>query len=265
MSDRPGVELSPGGSNSREAIKQRIASGRIGWAAPLIVLMSRSVFLILAQGLVACVYLWRGNPSPWNAAAPWWSVFGTLADIGCLSLMFWFTHREGIRLRDLIGRLRLGRDVFLGLACMAVMALAVMLPFQIVCKLVFGTPYPPMYPGLLGARSLPLWGAIYSVVIWPLIWSPTEEMTYQGFVLARLDALFKQRWIAVVLVAFWWALQHAFLPLILDWHYVLWRFLFFLPGVTAFALLYLWLRRLSPLIFGHWPMDVFGVISTLKM
>lgn len=259
-------QTATGAANSREAIKQRIAAGRIGWAAPLIVLMSRSFFLILAQALVAGIYLWRGNPAPWNAAAPWWSVYGTLADLGCLSLMFLFTHREGIRLRDLIGRIRLrfGRDLFLGLGCLAVMFVAVMVPGPIICNWIYGTPYPPMYPGLLAARSLPAWGVIYSFIVWPLIWSPTEEMTYQAFALARLDALFKQRWIAVALVAFWWALQHSFLPLILDWHYVLWRFLYFFPGVAAFALIYLWLRRLAPLILGHWPMDLTAVFYTLK-
>src|ERR1035441_10875986 len=86
-------------------------------------LVGRSFFMIAAQALVATVYALRGHPSAWNAAAPWWSVWGTLVDIGCLTLMAKFTRAEGIGLRDLIGeiRLRRGRDFFLGIGCFFLM------------------------------------------------------------------------------------------------------------------------------------------------
>ena len=67
------------------------------------------------------------------------------------------------------------------------------------------------------------------------------------------------------MVAFWWALQHSFFPLILDWHYKAWRFLAFLPGVIVFAVIYLLNRRLPPLIVAHWPMDIFAVLLTVKI
>jgi hypothetical protein len=73
------------------------------------------VLSVVAQAIVAFIYLLRRNPSPWQAATPLWSVYGTLVDIGCLALMVWFTRGEGIRLHDLVGRIRLqwGRDVFI--------------------------------------------------------------------------------------------------------------------------------------------------------
>ena len=105
---------------------------------------------------------------------------------------------------------------------------------------------------------------VYSLSAWWLLWSPIEQMTYQGYALPRIEALAHSRWIAVSIVGFWWALQHAFLPFILDWKYVAWRFLAFLPGVIAFTLIYFKLRRLPPLIVAHWPMDIFAVLLTLK-
>jgi len=90
-------------------------SGR--WTGPLVVVTGRTVLAVAAQALVACVYVLRHDPSPWQAAAPWWSVYGTLVDIGCLALMARFTRSEGIGLRDLIGRIELhwGHDVFVGI------------------------------------------------------------------------------------------------------------------------------------------------------
>jgi hypothetical protein len=233
---------------------------------PLVLMSARSFFMIVAQALVAIVYMLRGRHSPWNAAAPWWSVYGTLVDVGCLTLMLKFTKAEGIRLRDLISKIRFrrGRDIFLGIVCFFVMMVSFGGGGSLASKLVFGTARPALYPGLLGERILPGWAVIYSFSIWWLIWSPTEEMTYNGYVLPRLQALTGRKWIAVSLVGFWWALQHSFFPFRPDWKYVVWRFLFFLPGVMIASLIYLWMRRLFPLILAHWPMDVMAAIYTLK-
>jgi CAAX prenyl protease-like protein len=253
-------------ANSQSAIKERVASGQVCWTGPLIVLLSRTVLAILAQAFVAFIYLLRHRPSPWNAAAPWWSVYGTLVDLGCLALMAKFTRAEGIRLRDLIGKIRLrwGYDIFLGFG-----VLLVVFPFFLLAafpssKLVYGSVTPNLYPGLLSVRVLPLWAIAYSLNLWWLVWSPTEEMTYQAYALPRIFALTKRRWIAVLLVSFWWALQHSFFPFILDWHYVVWRLLAFLPGVAVFVLIYLRIRRLAPLIVAHWSMDFYAMLLTIK-
>jgi len=63
-----------------------------------------------------------------------------------------------------------------------------------------------------------------------MIWSATEEITYQAYALPRLQALTGRAWVGALIVSFWWALQHSFIPLILDWHYVVWRFLLSCPG-----------------------------------
>ncbi len=265
------VKMTPGDKqpatpNSREEIERRVRQGQITWTGPLIVMMGRSFFMIVAQALVASIYWLRGHPSAWNAAAPWWTVYGTLVDVGCLALMVKFTRPEGIRLRDLIGRVRLrrGYDILLGIVCFVAFMQVFGFSGALSSKLIFGTTHPSMYPGLLMARSLPFWAVIYSFSIFLLIWSPTEEMTYNGYALPRIQALTQRTWLTVLLVGFWWALQHSFIPFILDWKYVVWRFLFFLPGVLIISLIYLWIRRLPPLILAHWSMDLMAVIFTLK-
>jgi hypothetical protein len=225
------------------------------------------VLIIAAQAVTACVLWMRSRSWSWNAAAKWWTVYGTLVDAGCLGLMAAYTRKEGIRLRDLIGpvRLRRGRDVFLGILCYFVVFPFFAVAFPIAGRIVYGRLQPPSYPGLMDVRVLPLWAVVYSFSVWWLIWSPTEEMTYQGYCLPRFEVLFRSRWKAIALVGFWFALQHSFLPFILDWRYVAWRFLAFLPGAVAFTLVYFRLRRLPPLFLAHWPMDISAVFFTLKL
>lgn len=230
------------------------------------IVVGRSVFILIAQGMFAGVYLLRGHAEAWRSAAHWWTVFGTIADIGCLLLIRHFAGKEGHTIRDLIGpiRLRRGGDILRGIGCYVLA-----FPFFIAAGplsswLVYGSVLPQVNPADVYARSLPLWGIVYSLSVWWMIWSPTEELTYQGYALPRLRALGGNSWIAVSVVAFWWALQHSFMPLLLDWKYVLWRFLGFLPGVLVMIAVYARTRRLAPLIVAHWLLDISGAVMTIK-
>jgi hypothetical protein len=233
---------------------------------PTLVVVGRSALIIASQALT---FLWlrlRFHSGSWNSAAKWWTVYGTLVDLGCLALMAAFLRREGIRLRDLIGRVRLrwGHDLFLGAGILLLVFPFFILAAPVVTRLLYGATPLPAFTGLATGRTLPLWAVVYSFSIWLLIWSPTEEITYQGYVLSRLEVLFGSRWKAVAVVSFWWAIQHPLLPLILDWKYFAWRFLVFLPSMVVITLLYLKIRRLAPFFLAHWTMDTIALFMTLK-
>jgi len=102
--------------NSPPAIQQRIQAGRIGWAGPLVLTTARTGLILLVQAVVATAFLIHRDSSPWRAQAPWWTVYATLVDIGCLLLLSLQARREGIRLADLFGidRRRIGREILWG-------------------------------------------------------------------------------------------------------------------------------------------------------
>lgn len=255
------------GANSHAEITRRVAQGRIRWVGPLLVLAGRPVFFIVAQAIVAALYFFSHRSQPWRSAAPWWSVYGTLADLGCLALIAHFARTEGVRLQDLVGKIRWrwGIDFFIGIGLLLLIFPFFALAAKPSSLIAFGSPTPYLYPGLLAGRVLPTWAVVYSLSVWLLIWSPTEELTYQGYALPRIFALSKHRWLAVVFVSFCWALQHCFIPLIWDWHYMLWRFLAFWPAMIVMVLIYLRIRRLSPLIVAHWVLDLSAVLMTLRI
>ena len=188
------------------------------WTWPVLIVFARLVFSALAQSLFAAGYSFQGHPDPWGAAAPWFPVWGSLVDVGCLLLLAWRVRREGIRLRDLLTgfeRRRVGRDLLEGggilLASLAV----------------YGTleRQPPF-------GSLPLWAAFYSVFVWPILWAITEELTYLGYALPRLEALSGRAWLAVAIVGLGWAGQHIAQPLG-DASWMLFRFASMLPIVAV--------------------------------
>jgi hypothetical protein len=232
----------------------------------VLAVVGRSGLIIAAQAMTFFWLRLRFHSGSWNAAAKWWTVYRMLVDLGCLALMALFLRREGIRLRDLIGRVRLrwGRDVFLGAGILLLVFPFFILAAPVARRLLYGTTPLPAFAGLAAGRVLPLWAMIYSFCIWLPLWSPTEEITYQGYALPRLEVLCGSRWKAVALVSFWWAIQHPFLPFILDWKYFAWRFLVFLPTMVVLTLLYLKIRRLPPFFLAHWSMDTIALFMTLK-
>lgn len=253
--------------NSQLSIQNRVAEKHITWAGPLLIVVGRSALMFVAQGIVAVIMLLRGSPTPWISAAPYWTVYGTLIDIGCLALLRKFTGAEGTTIWNLIGpiRWRNGRDFFVGLGFWVAASPLFVLGGMLSAWLVYGTTQPNVFPGVVMGRVLPVWAIVYSCSVWWMIWSPTEEITYQGYVVPRIEALSGRTWVAVVVVGFWWALQHSFIPFIADWRFVLWRFLAFLPGIIMFIFLYLRTRRLAPLIVAHYLMDIIGVVMTIKL
>ena len=252
-------------ANSQSTIQARVSSGLVSWTGPLLLTVGRSALILASQAAVALIYMLHRNPSPWLSAGRWWTVYGTLADVGCLALLWKFTRAEGTRLRDLIGpiRWRRGRDVWTGLGILLLIFPLLIVGGMLSNLLVFGRI--SALPGPAGAvhYTLPLWGIIYSLSVWWIIWTPTEQMTYQGYVLPRLCALTGRSWVALVVVGFWWSLQHSFLPFVPNWRIVIWRFVMIVPGVIGTMLIYLRTRRLAPFIVAQWPMDIIvAVMST---
>ena len=260
LADRRGTD-----PNSPVEINQRLGSGAITWAGPLLTLIARPALFLLLQVAFAGIFVLLRRPSAWQSAGAWWSVYGTLVDLGCLVLIAHFTKQENIGIRGLIGQVRLrhGHDILLGI-CFFLLIFPVFMGGSFVSSmLVYGSWDPQRNLYLLGVRTLPLWGVIYSLAVWWPISAAIEETTYQGYALPRIQALSGRTWLAVLCVVFFWSLQHCVLPFLPDWRYSLFRFIAFLPGVLLLTLIYLRIRRLPPLIVAHWPMDLGAVLMTL--
>jgi hypothetical protein len=54
---------------------------------------ARTGLIVFVQVVVAALFRIRGDPAPWRAQAPWWTVYATVVDVGCLLLLWRQTKR----------------------------------------------------------------------------------------------------------------------------------------------------------------------------
>ncbi len=230
------------------------------WHGPALVLFARSALGIATHAIVAGIFAWRGSPFPWRAAEPWLPVYAVIIDAGCLLLLWKLTQREGSHLFDLVGfkRKRLASDLLLGLALIPISLAFIFAGTAAAGWLVYGAVQPPVFLG-----GLPLPAAIYGILVFPVLWGLTEQMTYNGYALPRLQNLSRNTFVAVAVVAFVWSLEHAFLPPTFDPQIMTFRTLSALPHSLFQTMLYLRIRRLVPLVFAHALMDGATVLIPL--
>jgi uncharacterized protein len=248
--------------NSYEALVRRRDAGTLTWRGPALMLFARTAFAIGAQAVVAGIFALRSSPAPWHAAEPWMPVHGTLIDIGCLALLGRLTRREGIRLFDLVGfeRTRLGRDVVLGFALIPVGLAFIFAGTYAAGWILYGTPSQPYF-----FARLPLPAALYAVLVFPFVWGLTEQMTYNGYLVSRFQVVWRNTGLAVAAVAFFWSLQHSFMPTTFDAKFMAFRLLSPIPFSVFQTLAYLRLRRLLPLAIAHALMDGASVLISVLL
>jgi len=252
--------------NSIEAIQTRLEKGKLPRFGPFFMLAARPLLALAAQGIWLVLFIQLQVPNASVAVRNWWSVYGTLVDLGCLGLLILLTRREGIKLRDLIGfvKNKIKTDIPLGFGIIIVLFPVAVIGGGMLAKLIAYGSLDPVFPEAAYIRTLPLLAALYSRILWWPLWSVTEELTYNGYALPRLKVLTKSSWISVAIVCFFWSIQHSFLPWI-NLQHAFYLFLMFVPLTIGLQLVYLKVRRLTPLIIGHWMMDLISALMMIQI
>lgn len=244
----------PTGRNTPSALRILFSDRNLSWWPVLLFLPARATLAFLAQMTTAWILWSTGDPTPWESSRGWWTVYGTLTDAGYLLLLVLLLRREELRLRDVFGLTRINLDPQLRAIPLYLLAL---LPAVAAASLATLPFYGPgALPPQVTAIHLPVWAAVYSSTLWPVIWAFTEAMVYLGFLLPRLQAVTDSSWRGAAIVVFFWSTQHLVIPFIPDGTYLVLRLLGALLITAGLTLTFVLLRRrLLASIAVHWLSD----------
>ena len=219
-------------------------AGRTGWPLILGVLLLRTVLLF--AGTAVLTPLLGG----YHRALIWSNVTIVVVDVISILVIGRLLHRRGETLRGLIGARF--RDTGWALLCFVIVVAGFLVATFIGNLVAYRGP-----PLDFVVFAPPLWLGVWSLLVMPVTIAFAEELLYRGWAQRELTAR-TSRGLGVLIMAVFFALQHAALTR-LDVEAQLSRFVaMFLVGLL-FGVLYLWRRRLWPLIVAHWLLNVVGL------
>lgn len=220
----------------------------VGWPVLIGVLLLRTVLLFAGT---AALTPFAGS---YLQALVWANVTIVVVDIISLAVVGALLRRRGGSLRELIGAR--ARDTGWGLL-LFVIVLVGFLAASFIGNLVAYQGPPPMPSGAILEGAPLVFLAWWTTLVMSATVAVAEEVLYRGWAQTELAAR-TNRVVGLVVMAFFFGLQHAALTP-LDLQAQLARFVTtFLAGLM-FGALYLWRKRLWPLIIAHWLLDVVGL------
>lgn len=115
------------------------------------------------------------------------------------------------------------------------------------------------YAAPMMIAPIPMWLAIANIFVLPVTTAYAEDGLYLGCGVNQL----KNKYAAILVPAFFFALQHSFIPTLFDIRYITYRFLSFLPLTILLCLHYHKRRNPMPIMIGHVVIDVITVLQIL--
>ena len=119
--------------------------------------------------------------------------------------------------------------------------------------------FPYMAPDMI--KPIPLWLAIIIFFILPITTALAEDGLYLGCGVNNIN----NKYLKVIIPGFFFALQHSFIPFLLDWKFILYRFLSFLPLTIILCYIYSKKRNPLPIMIAHTLIDICTVVLILIM
>lgn len=185
-------------------------------------LFSRLFLFAFFQSVIALLF------NSWIESEKYWLLTATLTNIVTIILLTILFKRDGIKYLSIFRFCKSERKkdilIFLGLALLSIpLALA---PSFILSKLLWGNI---TYYHQVLFQPIPVYLIYLLLVAFPVTIGFAELATYFGYVLPRLKARMKSKWLALLLPVFFLSIQHCTLPLIFEVKFILFRGLMYLP------------------------------------
>ena len=182
-----------------------------------------------------------------------WSVVATIVNIVTIIILILVTKNNYKKLINYEkGKTKVKQVVVISLIVLLVGTIGMYLAGFICYKKI---PYsPPMM-----IRPIPVVLAILNFIVLPLTVSFAEDALYLG---CGVNS-FKNKYFAILIPAFFYAIQHSFIPTLFDFKFIIYRFLSFLPLTIILCWYYHKHKNPVPIMIGHALIEMASVVLIL--
>lgn len=191
-----------------------------------------------------------------NEISNWWPTIASAVNIATVLLLHFVAKRQGTNFYGLIN-LKKGESTAKQIIWISILIIVVgMIGMYLAGYLCYGV-IPYAAPMMIA--PIPLGLAIVNFAVLPITTAFAEEGLYLG---CGVNCL-KNKYLAIFVPAFFFALQHSFIPTLVDLTYIVYRFISFLPLTIILCWYYYKKRNPLPIMIGHALIDVATVAQIL--
>lgn len=186
----------------------------------------------------------------------WWSIIASVVNIATILMLIVVSRKHCGGYSKLINYQK-GNTTAKQIAAMTGIILLVGMSGMYLAGFICYGIIPYAAPMMIA--PVPLWLAILNILILPLSTAFAEDGLYFGCGVNQI----KNKHTAILVPAFFFALQHSFIPTLFDVRYIAYRFLSFLPLTIILCIHYHKNRNPLPIMVGHAVIDVVTVAQIL--
>ena len=209
-----------------------------------ILLPIRSIVFLLT--FVACAWM---AGTELGQIGHWWSIIAVIVNVLTILLLIYAARKNGQTFWQLI-KYRKGQTSWKAILLVTLLVLVIgMAGMYLAGFLCYGNM---LYAPPIIIAPITKWIAIVNIVLLPISTTFAEDGLYLGCGTNQI----KNKYIAIFVPAFFYALQHCFIPTLFDGRYIIYRFLSFLP-LTIILCWYNYKKRDPvPIMVGHALIDL---------
>ncbi|MBQ2980961.1 MAG: CPBP family intramembrane metalloprotease [Lachnospiraceae bacterium] len=186
----------------------------------------------------------------------WWSVIASIVNVLIIVVLVFTTKKKNSNYWELIN-FQKGKTTWKQIVGMSAIIVVIgMVGMYLAGYICYGV-IPYAAPMLIA--PIPLWLAIINVVVLPISTAFAEDGLYLGCGVNTI----KNKYVAIIVPALFFALQHSFIPTLYDVRYTVYRFISFLPLTIILCWWYHKNRNPLPIMVGHAVIDVATVMQIL--
>ena len=186
----------------------------------------------------------------------WWSVVASIVNMLTITILILAAKKKNSSYWELINYQK-GKTTWKQMVGMSVMIVVIGMSGMFLAGYICYGVIPYAAPMLIA--PIPLWLAIINVVVLPISTAFAEEGLYLGCGVNTI----KNKCVAIMVPALFFALQHSFIPILFDVRYIVYRFISFLPLTIILCWKYHKNRNPLPIMVGHTVIDVATVMQIL--
>lgn len=186
----------------------------------------------------------------------WWSIIASIVNIIIICILVFLTRKNKSTYWKLINYKK-GKTSIKQIISISILILIIGMAGMYLAGYICYGVIPYAAPMLIA--PIPVFLAIINVLILPITTALAEEGIYLGCGVNQIE----NKFLAIVIPGFFFALQHCFIPTLFDIKYIIYRFLSFLPLTLVLCWYYYNKRNPLPIIIGHTIIDVATVIQIL--